>query len=100
MSVQLMGKLGKDSCPNSLQFLLENFDGRSCNDGSREPIPVFHNPLLKGQPSTSVVPRTLDYLVGVLSKAVLSWRGKNNQRPVKSLNAVIRLTRSRRRCKE
>ncbi len=37
----------KDFCPNVLQTLLENINRRSCNDGSRELIPVFHNPLLR-----------------------------------------------------
>ncbi len=40
MSVQLMGKTGKDFWPK----FLETFDGRSCNDGSRERIPIFLNP--------------------------------------------------------
>ncbi len=47
VSVQSMGEMGKDVCPNSLQPLLENIDRRSCNDGSRELIPVFHNPQRK-----------------------------------------------------
>ncbi len=34
---------GKDFCPHFLQPFLENIH-RSCNDGSRELIPVFHNP--------------------------------------------------------
>ncbi len=44
LSVQSMGEMGKDFCPNFLQPFLENIDRRSCNDGSRELIPVFHNP--------------------------------------------------------
>ncbi len=44
MSVQSMGEMGKDVCPNFLHPFLENIDRRSCNDGSRELIPVFHNP--------------------------------------------------------
>ncbi len=39
MSVQSMGEMGKDFCPNFLQPFLENIDRRSCNDGSRELIP-------------------------------------------------------------
>ncbi len=58
-----MGEMGKDFCPNFLQPFLEKIDGRSCNDGSRELIPVFHNP---HRPSPSAVARTLEYLEGVL----------------------------------
>ncbi len=36
VSVQSMGEMGKDFCPNFLQPFLENIDRRSCNDGSRE----------------------------------------------------------------
>ncbi len=46
MCVQSMGEMGKDFCPNFLQFVLENIDRGSFNDGSRELTPVFHNPLL------------------------------------------------------
>ncbi len=46
-SVQSMGEMGKDICPNFLQPFLENIDRRSCNDGSRELIPIFHNPHLR-----------------------------------------------------
>ncbi len=34
---------GKDLCPNVRQPFRENIDRRSCNDGSRELIPVFHS---------------------------------------------------------
>ncbi len=44
MSVQLMGEMGKEFCPYFLRPVLENIDRRSSNDGSRELIPVFHNP--------------------------------------------------------
>ncbi len=37
-------EVGKDFCRNFLQPCLENFGGKSCNDGSRELIPIFHNP--------------------------------------------------------
>ncbi len=47
VSVQSMGQMGKNFCPNFLQPFLENIDRRSCYDGSREFIPVFHNPLLR-----------------------------------------------------
>ncbi len=39
-----MGEMRKDFSPNFPQPFLENIDRRSRNDGSREPIPVFHNP--------------------------------------------------------
>ncbi len=45
-SVQSMGEMEKDFCPNVLQSLLEIVNRRKCNDGSRELILVFHNPLL------------------------------------------------------
>ncbi len=35
---------GEDFCSNFLQPFRENIDRRSCNDGNRELIPVFHNP--------------------------------------------------------
>ncbi len=65
--VQSMGEMGIDFCPNFLQPFLENIDRRSCNDGSRELIPVFHNPHRKCLPSSSAVARTLEYLEGVPS---------------------------------
>ncbi len=71
------GGMGKDFCPNFLQPFLENIDRRSCNDGSRELIPVFHNSHQKCRPSPSAVDRTLEYLVGLPSKAATSGRGKN-----------------------
>ncbi len=44
MSVQAMGEMGKNFCPNFLQTFLErNIDRRRYNDGNRELIPVFHN---------------------------------------------------------
>ncbi len=65
VSVQSMEEMGKDFCPNLLQPFRENIDRRSCNDGSRELIPVFHNPHRKRRPSPSAVARTLEYLEGV-----------------------------------
>ncbi len=44
VSVESMGGMGKDFCPNILQPFLENIERRNCNDGSRELIPVFDNP--------------------------------------------------------
>ncbi len=44
MSIQSMEEMGKNFCPNVLQPFLESIDRRSCNDGSRELIPVIHNP--------------------------------------------------------
>ncbi len=67
VSVQSMGEMGKYFCPNFLQPFLENIDRRSCNDGSRELIPVFDNPHRKCRPSPSAVARTLEYLEGVPS---------------------------------
>ncbi len=49
MSVQSMGDMGKDFCPNFLQPFLENIDRRGSNDGSREVIPTF--PTLQSNPS-------------------------------------------------
>ncbi len=45
---QAMGEMGKAFCLNFIQPFLENIDRRSCNDGSRERIPVFHNPRTQG----------------------------------------------------
>ncbi len=44
VSVQSLGEMGKDFYLNFLQPFLENIDRKSCNDESREFIPVFHNP--------------------------------------------------------
>ncbi len=68
--------MGKDFFPNFLQPFLENTDKGSCNDGSRELIPVFHSPHQICRPSPSAVARTLEYLVGVPSKAASSRREK------------------------
>ncbi len=69
--------MGKDFCPNFLQPFLENIDRRSCNDGSLELIPVFHNPHRKCRFSPWAVARTLEYLVGVPSLAASSgWEEK------------------------
>ncbi len=38
MSVQSIGKVGKDFSPHFIQPFLENFDRRSGSDGSRELI--------------------------------------------------------------
>ncbi len=67
VSVQSMGEMAKDFYPNVLQSFLEKIDRRSCNNGSREIIPVYHNPHRKCRPSPSAVVRTLEYLVGVPS---------------------------------
>ncbi len=67
VSDQSMGEMGKDICPNFLQPFLENIDRRSCNDGSRELIAIFHNPHRKCRPSPSAVVRTLEYLAVVPS---------------------------------
>ncbi len=67
MCVQSMGEMEKDFYPNFLQPFLESIDRRSCNDGSRELISVFHNPHRKCRPSPSSVACTLKYLEGVPS---------------------------------
>ncbi len=67
MSVQSKGEMGKNFCQNFLLPILEYIDKRSCNDGSRELILIFHNPNRKCQPSPLVVAHTLEYLVGVPS---------------------------------
>ncbi len=64
-SVQSMGEMGKDFCPNFLQSFLKNMGRRSRNDVGRELIPAVHNPHRKCQPSLSAVARTFEYLVGV-----------------------------------
>ncbi len=47
MSVQSIGEMGKEFCPNFLQPFLENIDRRSGFDRNRELSPVFHNPYRK-----------------------------------------------------
>ncbi len=74
------GEMGKDFCPTFLHPFLENIDRSSCNDGSRELIPVFHNPRQKCRPSPSAVARTLKYLVGVPSEAASSRREEKQVR--------------------
>ncbi len=73
MNVHSMEEMGKDFYPNFLQPHLENVDRRICNDGSREPIPVFHIP-------PSAVARTLKYFVGVPSNSASSEREKKQVR--------------------
>ncbi len=53
MSVHSRGEMGKDFCPKFLQNFLENIDSRGCSEGSRELIPVFHNPYRKCLPFPS-----------------------------------------------
>ncbi len=65
MKFQSMGKMGKNFCPHFLQPLLENVDRRSCNSL----IPIYYNSHRKSGPSPPVVARTLEYLVGLPSKA-------------------------------
>ncbi len=67
MSVQSMGEVGKDFCPNFLKSFLENIDRRSGDDGGWQLIPIFNNPHRKCQPSPSVAARTLEYLEGMPS---------------------------------
>ncbi len=75
-----LGEMGKDFCPNFAQPFLETVDRGSGNDGSRELIPVFHNPHRKCRPSPSAVARTLEYLVGVPCKAASSRREEKQVR--------------------
>ncbi len=63
-----MEEMGKDFCSNLLQAFLETIDRRSCNDGSRELIPVFHNPRRICQPPSLEVARTLENLVGTITE--------------------------------
>ncbi len=67
VSVPSMGEMGKGFCPKFLQPFLENVDIMSCNDGNRELIPIFHNPLRKCRPPPSAVASTSEYLEGVSS---------------------------------
>ncbi len=69
MSVQSMGDV-----QTFLRPFLKNIDRRSYNDGNQELFPVFHNPHRKCRPFPSAVARTLEYLVGVPSKAASSGR--------------------------
>ncbi len=66
MSVQSMGEVGKDFCPNFLQSFLENIDRRSCDDGSWELIPIFHYPHRNCRPSPLEAASTLEQLEGPL----------------------------------
>ncbi len=75
MGVQSMGEMGKGFCPNFSQPFLDNIDRRSCNDGSRELISVFHNPHRKCRPSPSAVARTLEYFEGVQEEGRTSEGG-------------------------
>ncbi len=65
MSVRSMGEMGKDFCPNVLTPFLGNIDRRGCYDGSRELVPVFHNPHRKCRSSPVAVACTLENLVRV-----------------------------------
>ncbi len=76
MRFQSMGKMGKNFNPHFLQPLPENVDRRSYNDGSRKLIPLFHDPHRKGRSSPPVVTPTLEYLLGLSSKAASSGREK------------------------
>ncbi len=73
-------KIRKDICPSFLQPFLENIDRRSRNGGSRQIIPLLHNPHRKGRPSPSAVCRTLEYLIGVSFTASSNGRKKNQVR--------------------
>ncbi len=77
MRVQLRGK---SPVQTFLQSLFEIFDRTNCDDGSRELIPIFHNPHRKGRSSASAVALTLEYLEGVPSKAAKIGREKKQVR--------------------
>ncbi len=79
-SVQSMEEMGREFGLNFLQPFLESIDRGSCNDGSRELIPVCYNPHRKSRPSPSAVARTLEYLVGVPSLAASSRREEKQVR--------------------
>ncbi len=64
MTVQSMGEMGKDFCPDFLQPFHEIIGNGSRYDGGRELIPIFLNPHRKCKPSPSVVARVLERLVG------------------------------------
>ncbi len=74
------GEDGERLLSKLYQHLLENIDRKSCNNGSRKLIPVFNNPHRKSRPSSSAVARTLEYLVGLLSRAASSGRKKEQVR--------------------
>ncbi len=76
MSVQSMGEMGKNFCPNFLQPFLEIIDGRGCADGSQELIPISYNLRRKARPSPSAAVLTMEYLVRVSSRAASSVREK------------------------
>ncbi len=59
-----MGEMGKDFCPKVLQPFFEDIGRRSCNDGNRQLISVFHNSHRKCWPSPSAVARILEHLLG------------------------------------
>ncbi len=88
-----------DFCPKLIQPSLENIDRRKRNDGSRELIPMFHNPYRKGRSSDGSH-------FGVPSRGARHREGEKNMfgstsnRPVKILNVIIRSARSCHRCKE
>ncbi len=44
VSVKSMVAIKKDFCPNVLQSFPKNIYRRSCNDGSWQLTPIFHNP--------------------------------------------------------
>ncbi len=98
-SVHSMGEKRKDFCPNVLQPFPENIDKRSCNDGSRELIPVFHNPHRKCRSYPSAP-------WGTFKQCDLRLRGAGGRKnkfgstskmPLNILKAVIRSARNLRR---
>ncbi len=76
----VIGEGEKNVWPDFLKRLLHNFSRRSCNDGNRELIPVFHNSHRKYRPSPSAVACILECLVGVPFWAASSRREEKQVR--------------------
>ncbi len=106
MSVQSIGEMGKNFTPIFFQPFLENIDRRSCNDGSRELIAVFHNPQwntdpllrrwLLPKPNITMALRSVPYSMPLklysfgfstfLSRLKFHWANKT----IKPLNPLVK----------
>ncbi len=85
MRFQSMAKIRKNLCPHFLLPFLENVVRRSCNDGSRELIPVLYNPRRKkltlssgggsylGVPGVTARLNILHYYGGNLFSRLVKW---------------------------
>ncbi len=69
-----MSKMGKDFCPNFLQPLLEHLEEGAVTTEAGSLFQYFTTLTEKADPFLSAVVRTLEYLVGVPSKAASSGR--------------------------